>query len=232
MQRLILPAALPVHPSAHFAAFYQTSRHAGGDYYDVLDLGDDRFGILVADVSGHGARAAIVMAMIRAVVHTYPGVPDDPAAVLNYLNRHFRYLWDTAMFATGLYGVLDVRRHTLRLACAGHPPPMRLHADGRVESLPVDGAMALLWDEFDRLPCSEHPLEPGDRVVFYTDGITDRESADGSFYDIERLMSALARDGSRAPDAIVQRIVADLETFAAGHEPGDDQTLLVVGVES
>jgi sigma-B regulation protein RsbU (phosphoserine phosphatase) len=231
MQRLILPATLPVHASARFAAFYQTSRHAGGDYYDILDLGGDRFGIIVADVSGHGARAAIVMAMIRAVIHTFPGIPDDPAAVLQYLNRHFRYLWETAMFATGLYGVLDVGRRTLRLACAGHPAPLRVHRDGRVEELPIDGVMALLWDEFGSVPCSEHALEAGDRIVFYTDGITDRLSTDGTLFDLERLMSSLAHEGARLPGSIVERIVLDLDTFAGGHEPDDDQTLLVVGVD-
>ncbi len=109
MQRLLLPPAMPPHPSISFGSYYQTSRHAGGDYYDVLPLGGDRFGILVADVSGHGAPAAIVMAMIRAVVHTYPGVADDPPAVLHYINRHFQFLWDTSMYATAVYAVLDAR---------------------------------------------------------------------------------------------------------------------------
>jgi sigma-B regulation protein RsbU (phosphoserine phosphatase) len=231
MQRLILPVTLPVHPSVRFAAFYQTSRHAGGDYYDILDLGDERFGIIVADVSGHGARAAIVMAMIRAVIHTFPGTPDDPAAVLHYLNRHFRYLWDTAMFATGLYGVLDARRRTLRLASAGHPAPLRVRRDGRVDALPVDGVMALLWEEFGHVPCAEHALDPGDRIVLYTDGITDRMSADGTLYDIDRLMAALGRAGMQLPGAIVEQIIVDLDDFAGGHEPDDDQTLLVIGVD-
>lgn len=231
MQRLILPAALPVHPRANFATFYQTSRHAGGDYYDVLDLGNERFGIFVADVSGHGAPAAIVMAMIRAVVHTYPGIPDDPVAVMHHINRHFRYLWDTAMFATGLYGVLDVPHRTFRLVCAGHPPPVLLHIDGRIEELCVDGAMAMLWDEFRTLPCTTHALEAGDRLVFYTDGITERESADGLPYDPGRLLAVLAKPGSRDPSAIVGRIVADVEEFAGGIEPGDDQTLLVASLD-
>ena len=98
---------MPQHASISFGSYYQTSRHAGGDYYDVLPLGGDRFGILVADVSGHGAPAAIVMAMIRAVVHTYPGVADDPREVLHYINRHFQFLWDTPMYATAVYAVVD-----------------------------------------------------------------------------------------------------------------------------
>ena len=69
---------------------------------------------MVADVSGHGAPAAIIMAMIRAVLHTHPGLPDDPPAVLHYINRHFRFLWDTAMYATAVYAVLDTAARTVR----------------------------------------------------------------------------------------------------------------------
>src|SRR4029078_13275703 len=86
-----------------------------------------RFALLVADVSGHGASAAIVMAMIRAVLHTCDApddAPADPATVLHHLNRHFRYLWNTAMYATSVAGVLDVERRVLRIASAGHPPPL------------------------------------------------------------------------------------------------------------
>ena len=233
MQRLILPSAMPEHPWVGFAAFYQTSRHAGGDYYDILPLGDDRFGIVVADVSGHGAPAAIIMAMIRAVMHTYPGVPDDPPAVLHHLNRHFRYLWETSMFATGLYGVLDARRRTLRLSCAGHPPPLLTSgAAGTVSPLQIDAVMALLWDELGQIPCTEHALSAGDRVVFFTDGITDRESSDGAMFEQEGLIASLHRSMGAAPASMVDRLVTDLDTFARGQEPCDDQTVVVIGLGS
>jgi sigma-B regulation protein RsbU (phosphoserine phosphatase) len=97
--------------------------------------------------------------------------------------------------------------------------------------LPVEGVMALLWDEFPHVRCTTHELAPGDRFVFYTDGITDRVSADGAMYEMERLVAALGRNGACAPAAIVARIVEDLDDFASGHEPDDDQTLLVVGVD-
>lgn len=229
MQRFILPAALPSHPSAGFAAFYQPSRNAGGDYFDVLDLGDGRFGIIVADVSGHGAPAAIVMAMIRAVVHTYPGVADDPPALLHYLNRHFRYLWDTAMFATGIYAVLDANRRVLRLSCAGHPAPLLIRGNA-VAPVPVESAIALLWNELGDVACVEHAVQSGDRIVFFTDGITDRQAPDETMYEGERLASALASLGTLDPRAIVDRTMAGLDVFARGHEPDDDQTLLVVGI--
>jgi sigma-B regulation protein RsbU (phosphoserine phosphatase) len=230
MQRLILPAAMPVHPAVGFAAFYQTSRHAGGDYYDVLNLGGGRFGIIVADVSGHGAPAAIVMAMIRAVVHSSLPIAHDPAAMLHHLNRHFCYLWESAMFATAIYGVLDAERRTLRVACAGHPPPLVARPGAPVTPLPLEAVISLLWQELGDVPVSEHAFESGDRLIFYTDGITEREAPDGSMFDDERFHRAIQSASGGTPDAVVARLVESVERFAAGHEPGDDQTLLVLGV--
>jgi sigma-B regulation protein RsbU (phosphoserine phosphatase) len=230
MQRMILPAAMPMHGSARFAASYATSRHAGGDYYDVLTLGPDRFGIVVADVSGHGAPAAIVMAMIRAVLHSYPGVADDPPQVLHYINRHFGFLWDTAMYATAAYAVLDATQRTLRVASAGHPLPL-VARGGQVMPVRVDTVMCLLWNELGNVPCEEVELRGGDRVVFYTDGITDRQAPSGAMFDYDRLVSSLARAGSLPPADIVHAIGQDVEAFAEGAEPDDDQTLVVVGIE-
>jgi serine phosphatase RsbU (regulator of sigma subunit) len=230
MQRLILPATMPAHPAVSFAAHYETSRHAGGDYYDVITLAPDRFGIMVADVSGHGAPAAIVMAMIRAVLHTYPGCPDDPPAVLHHINRHFRFLWDSAMYATALYAVLDASRRTLRVSSAGHPLPLHVTASG-VRPVALETVMCLLWNELGDVPCAEQPLTPGDRVAFYTDGITDRQGHKGAMYDCDRLVAVLAQHGAGRPSEIVDRIVADLDAFANGLEPDDDQTLLLVGID-
>ena len=230
MQRLLMPIDVPVHRAATFGTYYQTSRHAGGDYYDLLKIDDDRFGILVVDVSGHGAPAAIVMAMIRAVVHAYPGVPDDPPALLHYINRHFRFLWDTPMYATVLYAVLDVPRRTLRLSSAGHPLPL-LRRGETIAPLKTDTAMCVAWDELGDIPCVEHALAPGDVIVFYTDGITDRQAAGGVMFDVERLADSLARAGGEAAAYIAAAIMHELDAFAGGEEPDDDQTLLVVRLD-
>jgi sigma-B regulation protein RsbU (phosphoserine phosphatase) len=186
---------------------------------------------MVADVSGHGAPAAIVMAMIRAVLHTYPGVADDPPAVLHHINRHFRFLWDTAMYATAAYAVVDAARRTLRIASAGHPLPLVIRRGHEVAPLPHDTVMCLLWDELGHVPCTEFPLQAGDRVAFFTDGLTDRQAVDGTMFDLDRLAAALAAAGAAAPAAIVDATVAALDLFSGGQEPDDDQTLVVIGID-
>jgi sigma-B regulation protein RsbU (phosphoserine phosphatase) len=231
MQRLLLPPEMPYHPAIHFGTYYQTSRHAGGDYYDVLPLSGGRLGIMVADVSGHGAPAAIVMSMIRAVVHTYPGMPDDPPSVLRYINQHFQFLWDTPMYATCIYAVLDGARKTLRMSSAGHPLPLKAHRGAEVTPVAIDTSMCLLWNELAEVPCVEFPVAPGDRWVFFTDGITDRQAPDGTMFDLEGLSASLARHSARAPADIVDGIISELDVFSGGLEPEDDQTLLVVGIE-
>jgi phosphoserine phosphatase RsbU/P len=229
LQQQLLPRALPSHPELTFGPFYRTSRHAGGDYYDVLDLGNDRFAVIVVDVSGHGAPAAIVMAMIRTVLHTPAVCSAEPADALGYINRHFRYLWDDRIFATAVYAVIDAAAGTLRIACAGHPPPLIVRDGEPVAPLPVDPTIPLLLMDIDRIPTTAYTLQAGDRLLFFTDGITDRENADGVPYEVERLAAALDLTRGFTAPAAVDGVVADIESFAAGQEADDDQTLLLVG---
>jgi sigma-B regulation protein RsbU (phosphoserine phosphatase) len=171
------------------------------------------------------------MAMIRAVLHTYPGLADDPPQVLHHVNRHFRFLWDTAMYATAVYAVLDVTRGTLRVSSAGHPPPLIARPGREVTPVQLDTVMCLLWNELGEISCVEQPLSAGDRVIFYTDGITERQRHDETMYDMERFAPAIAAASALAPAEMVAQLGADLEAFADGHEPDDDQTLLIVGLD-
>jgi sigma-B regulation protein RsbU (phosphoserine phosphatase) len=228
MQRRILPTALPKGMGATFAAYYRTSLYAGGDYYDVFALPDGQFGVIVADVSGHGAPSAIVMAMIRAAVHAFPGVACDPAEMIRYLNRHFEFLWESPMFATALSALVDPREQSVTVACAGHPPPLLLR-DGRVGELPCDPGPPLGL----RLPGPPPPgptdaaLLPGDLILAHTDGVTEARSADGRFYPLAERLTAWLADGTRpTPRGLVDTVWADLDAFAGA--VADDVAMLAL----
>jgi sigma-B regulation protein RsbU (phosphoserine phosphatase) len=135
------------------------------------------------------------------------------------------------MFATAVYAVVDAEQRTIRLSCAGHPPPLLVRAQGLVVPLPVDAVTPLFIGELGGVPCYEEALLPGDRVLLYTDGITDRQAPDDAMYDLERLTSALAVAGSLSPTAMVDWLVADVDRFAGGREAEDDQTLLAIGID-
>jgi sigma-B regulation protein RsbU (phosphoserine phosphatase) len=140
-------------------------------------------------------------------------------------------LWDSSMFATAVYGVLDTGTRRLRLACAGHPPPL-LYRPGapRIGAVPVDAVLPLLLMDIDQVPTVDLQLQAGDRLLFYTDGVTERLSPSGAMYDGDRLAAALERSGSQSPASIVAHLTADVEAFAGGLEAEDDLTLLVLGL--
>jgi sigma-B regulation protein RsbU (phosphoserine phosphatase) len=230
MQRQLLPRSLPCTGPVRFAAHYQTSRHAGGDYFDVLTLDDHRCGVLVLDVSGHGAPAAIVMAIMRTLVHTYPGTPDDPPALLHHLHRHFQFMSDAVVYATAVYAVVDAQARRMTLASAGHPLPLHVRAGEDVRLVPCESTTPLLLTDLTHVPCTELVLEPGDRLLFYTDGVTDREAPSGDPYEVTRLARALATCGNETVDGALKHLVADLEAFAAGEELHDDNTLLLMDI--
>jgi CheY-like chemotaxis protein len=226
LQRLMLPQSMP----PGFAAHYRTSRHAGGDYYDVMRLDDSRLGFIVADVSGHGASAAIVMAMIRTLFHSLGDAAGDPAAALRYIDAQFDFLRDSPVFATGIYGVVDTAGGTIRFASAGHPRPL-ISRSGETTTLECEGALPLLFPYQAPIFAAEHHLFAGDRILFYTDGITERQAPSGEMYDVDRLAAAFTRSARRDAQGAIDQIVGELEAFARGTEAADDQTLLVIAID-
>jgi len=241
IQRSLLPQRLPVIPTLALAADYRTSSRAGGDYYDLFDLGGGRWGIFVADVSGHGTPAAVIMAVTHALAHAYSGPPDPPGQLLSHLNKA---LWERytpcgdetgGLFVTAFYGVYDQHTRTLNHARAGHPMP-RLARDGCVCDLGGEGGLPLGIVE-DTAAAAAYPqtttqLRPADMFLFYTDGITEARSADGAFFNEERLDRILAGVETLAPPAaVVAAVVTGLTSFSPLPRPADDQTLLAAVVK-
>lgn len=232
IQRSLLPAELPKIPTLDLAAHYETSTQAGGDYYDFFPLPDGRWGIFIADVTGHGTPAAVVMAITHAVAHTFPGPPAPPSRMLNYLNEklYAHYTAGSSTFVTAFYAIYDPRTRRLTYACAGHPPPRLKRCD--------DGTMAAL-DKVHDLPLgidgginyeeAVHDLHVGDQIIFFTDGISEAFNPQGEQFGAERLDQVLGacRPGAKV---LIQAVLDSVQQFSAGRPADDDRTLLVAKV--
>jgi sigma-B regulation protein RsbU (phosphoserine phosphatase) len=233
IQTSLLPKVLPKIPTLELAVHYQTSRRAGGDYYDFFPLPDGKWGILIADVSGHGTPAAVLMAVTHSIAHTHAGPPQPPSRLLTFINDHLteRYTNEMGKFVTAFYGIYDPADRSLIYACAGHcRPRVRDLSTGQIRE--ISGA-ALLPLGIERDVAYEDAVEvfePGDDVLFYTDGITEARAADDEMFDIHRLDELLNTAPHNNPAALVNRIKAALDSYTGGIAPSDDRTLLAMTV--
>lgn len=228
-QRQLLPSVLPEIDGLELGASYITSSRAGGDYYDALPLPNGQWGLFLADVSGHGTPAAVVMAILHTLLHAYPGAPVSPNEVFAHINQHLLAVAPEGMFATAFYGVYTPSQRRLLYAVAGHPPA-RLrrgpHAVRGLETRPglplgVQGDYA--WTEL------EVTLAPGDMLLLYTDGILEGTNVADVPFGLARLDDALRLGPPRA-DALVRHIERQYRSFCDGVADFDDRTLLAVVV--
>jgi phosphoserine phosphatase RsbU/P len=232
IQRSLLPARLPKVPTLDLATYYQPSQRAGGDYYDFFPLPGGKWGIFIADVSGHGTPAAVLMAVTHCIAHTNPGQAQPPAQVLKYLNHHLATLYTSQNenFITAFYGVYDPADRTLIYACAGHNPPrLKRCQDGTMMGLDSAGGFPLGILTEGAYEEAVQQLQPGDQIVFYTDGVTEASNPEGKLFGTDRLDHVLENCSLQA-SALLDSVLHSVEEFANGHPADDDRTLIVARV--
>jgi sigma-B regulation protein RsbU (phosphoserine phosphatase) len=232
IQRSLLPAKLPQIFTLDLAASYQTASRAGGDYYDFFPLAEGRWGILIADVSGHGTPAAVLMAVTHAIAHTHPEISVPPGKMLAYVNRHLaaRYTAQSETFVTAFYGIYDPARRELTYARAGHNPPrLKRCADRTLTALDGVNGLPLGISADETYRESRQPLQAGDELVFYTDGVTDARNPAGELFGLRRLDESLACGPATARE-VLDAVLGVLGRFTAGRPADDDRTLLVARV--
>ena len=233
LQRSLLPKILPTIPGLDLAAYYHTSKWAGGDYYDIFALPDGRWGLLIADVSGHGTPAAVMMAVTHCIAHSYPGAPKQPSDLLGFINDQLtaRYTADFETFVTAFYGIFDPARRELSYASAGHNPPrLKRCEDGSVIALDGVGNLPLGVSEGVKFDQTTLALRPGDQIVFYTDGITESTGPDGlTMFGTDRLDQALELCHLDA-EGLIKAVLDAVEEFTHGEPAADDRTMVVAKV--
>jgi len=233
IQRSLLPKVVPTIDGLDLAVFYQTSQQAGGDYYDFFPLVEGKWGVLIADVSGHGTPAAVMMAITHSIAHLYPHDPGRPGDLLEFVNGHLagRYASDAGTFVTAFYGIYDSLSRTLTYSSAGHNPP-RLWKCRDHAAHSLDGASNLPLGLTTDTKYSDAvvSLESGDRLVFYTDGITEASNLEDEQFGVKRVDAILSTSCGEPAQGIVDDIVRGVREFTADAPPTDDRSLVVARI--
>jgi serine phosphatase RsbU (regulator of sigma subunit) len=230
VQQSVLPRVFPPVPGFAFAARNAPARQVGGDFYDVFQLDAERFGVVIADVSGKGMPAALYMALARSLLLAEARREPSPRAALLNVNRLLRELGEPHMFVTVFYGVVHATSGELVYCRAGHDYPVLLRA-GDIRTLESEGTVLGFFAERE-LHLSEACLilQPGDRLVLYTDGLTDVMDGEGRRYEFGRLRELFAAHAALGAEALVDATLTTLAAYQGSAPQYDDMTMLVVEV--
>jgi len=223
IQQALLPKSSPFIPGFAVSGLSIPAGPVGGDWYDFLGLGAGRWGLVLADVSGKGTAAALLMSATRAMARSLAENSCSPAEVLTKLNRLLVEDFPSGRFVTMVYGVLDPARRTLQFANAGHLPPVLAEASGaRFLETEMGLPLGIRHGTYSEATV---PLTDGARIVLYSDGITEATNPDEEEYGAARLAAHLQQW-----DASMESLLQDVRTFANGAGLRDDATVVVVRI--
>lgn len=226
IQQTFIPDVLPVHPKWQIAARWRTARQVGGDFYDVIELPNDRLGIFIADVADKGMPAALFMALTRTLVRAAVIETSSPAEALGRVNDLLLPDTQQGMFVTAVYGELDLMEGRFTYVNAGHNPPF-LVKGSQVEKL-TRTAVALGVMEQPNIRENTLSLSNGDTLFLYTDGLTEAFSDDGDLFGDERVMNALKSAQTGSVEDVIVAVEDCLNEFIGTTPLGDDLTMLVI----
>jgi sigma-B regulation protein RsbU (phosphoserine phosphatase) len=232
IQRILLPAESPKVSGFEINGINIPARQVSGDYFDYIKIDEERLGVAIADVSGKGVPASLIMAICRSVLRSQAIGNSSPTEVLQKVNRQLYPDIKEDMFISMAYLVLDHVRSSVTLARAGHDAPLLYTQKTQIVSpLKTPGMVVGIdsGDVFDRLTKDVAvPLEPGDCILLYTDGITEALDSEGNEFGLERTIEAFRDSAKQGPQAIVSRLIDDLRNFVGSTPQNDDITLIAI----
>ena len=229
LQFRLLPQTLPKPAHLDIAAKSMPARAIGGDLYDFVSYSLSRTAIIVGDVSGKGAPAAIYAALVSGILRSHAPIEPSPAEMLSALNFSLGERRIEAQFVSLIYALWDDQTRTLRIANSGLPRPLYCH-DGKIEPIEIAGLPSGLFDDADYDELSFR-AKPGDMFVFFSDGILDARNRAGSMFGRGRLDQVVSQNLDAPPDAVVKAIFKAVAEHAAGEEAFDDETVVVIRVK-
>jgi sigma-B regulation protein RsbU (phosphoserine phosphatase) len=220
MQLALFPKASPFIPGFAFETAWHPAGSVAGDWFDFIDLGGDRYGIVLADVSGKGMSAALLMSATRAIMRSLAKLHSSPGQTLDHLNRVLLEDFPIGKFVTMIYGVLDANSREVTIASAGHLRPLVIDCCGSF--LDVEPGLPLGVAE-SSYPETTLRLDPGTHLLLYTDGITEASNRDDEEYGADRLLEHFTQ-----PDACVNGLIEEVRLFGEGSDHPDDATAVLI----
>ena len=242
IQMSLLPRDALSIPGLTITALCRPAREVGGDYYDVIRLGERRLGILVADVSGKGASAALYMAELKGLILSLGQIYETPRKLLKETNRIMAGTLDARSFITMLYAVVDLEARTLTYARAGHTPLFYASSNGgaaadsfEVRVLAPDGlvlGLAGLEEQFNSL-IEQHRLSirEGDVAVLFTDGVSEAMNEANDLFGEKRLQHVIAKNAHLPPDGLREQVLRAVESFVGTADQHDDMTMVLLRID-
>jgi len=232
IQRILLPAEAPVINGFQISGINVPARQVSGDYFDYIHVDDQRLGVAIADVSGKGVPASLIMAICRSVLRAEAARNPSPADVLRKVNRQLYPDIKEDMFISMAYLILDHERDGVTLARAGHDAPLLYSRRSQTIAPVKSPGMVLGIDSgnvFDRITSDfAVRLERDDCLVLYTDGVTEALNTDGDEFGLNRTMQSLRASATDGPQAIVKRVIEDVRNFTGSLPQNDDITLIAI----
>jgi phosphoserine phosphatase RsbU/P len=228
IQRGLLPAAMPQTAGVQLAASWQPANGVGGDCFDALTFANGGVGLTIADVAGKGVPAALLMSNLQAAVRAFAQEGAAPGSVCTSVNRLLVRNMASGRFVTFCYVRIDTAARRLTYANAGHNPPLLLRRSGHVDQLAPSGTVLGVFAE-SSYEQGDFTFAAGDRLVLYTDGITEGRNAAGDEFGEDRLAETASRHRALPAEEMLAGIMRDVETFNGG-KYDDDATLIVAAL--
>lgn len=230
IQRELIPSPISSSTLFRVEGYYEPLEELGGDFYDFYVFSPERISFFLSDVSGHGISSALIATLQKPIISSYFKEEFTPGEVLTHLNHTIHhFLGNEGFFLTAVCGQIDFSSMTLDYSIAAHPDFILLKKDRTCHLLPND-RKDLLIGPFDRINYTTRsvPLEKGDTIFVYTDGIIETANPAGELFGKGRLMAVLLENCQLPPVGIIEKVRASIREFAEGVPPEDDLTMLVI----
>ncbi|MEB2330573.1 MAG: PP2C family protein-serine/threonine phosphatase [Ignavibacteriaceae bacterium] len=233
MQLSMLPESNTIIYDIEIAGISNPASEVGGDYFDYFHISQDKIGVFICDVSGHGVASGLMLAGLRSSIHLILEDTSEPVAVMKKLNRMVRKTQNKKMFVTAIFAVIDLKENKCNLFNAGHLPPYKVSGDtGEIFKIKNHGITLGATDKIDHNQLSQEvtfEFLKNDKLIFYTDGVTEAMDNKKEEYGFEKIEKLISAHSDKRPAELVDLLCKDITSFIGGISQRDDLTILITG---